>query len=111
MSSKLLIVVGAVVFILVAGIGGFLFIGTSLAGGAFLPVPERVINLSGEGGHGATPSRRNSISSSQDASPLSKTVLPSCWLAKPAPTSSPPRAKTSSKRTSPRWLEKLSSLT
>jgi flagellar basal body-associated protein FliL len=49
MSSKLLIIVAAVVFILVAGIGGFLFIGTSLAGGAFLPVPERVVNLSGEG--------------------------------------------------------------
>ena len=33
MNSKLLIIVGAVVFILIAGVGGFLFIGPSLAGG------------------------------------------------------------------------------
>lgn len=77
MNSKLLIIVGGVVFLLIAGVGGFMFLGPSLAGGgdaaaaepaaaegkaeeegeahesgelgAFLSVPERVVNLSGEG--------------------------------------------------------------
>ena len=70
-----MVLIGAVVFILVAGVDGFLFIGPSLAGGgeaaaaeteaepkeeegessapheagAFLAIPKRVVNLSGEG--------------------------------------------------------------